>query len=895
MKKIICLLLVTVILMSSSITFAREYLNPYKFMEDVFRFDIGDFTAEVDGSIEADESDLNAIQLLSTLGIWDDVNKPVNSLLTKTEFSIIMSNLRLGPQNALKGVYAQKENVNEEKATYKDAYEHLLEALGYYYRCAQFGNTDEALLIVASDIGLIADKPENVNSYITRGELAKLINKAIKIEICSVEYNDGGYSYSVAEGKTLLNTIHDIYEVGGFVNAIPDLAVYGNSDVRDGYIQIDRKNVKTNSDLSEFLGSRVTAYAEYNEMLDEYTIIYIDYEDDYKVIEVDFADITDVNSQYISYMNENGEENDIIIDNFYYVTENGDKLNAVPSNMSYYTSNEGKIIFTASQKHGDIDTAIIYKYNYFVVGYVDTNNFKIGLQFNQEYDGNEFIQLDDKVSNRIIIDGAESDYSRLTIGTTIRYFKCNATGYSEIIAQSRKVKGEVVGLIDDFVTIAEQNYRLSKDFLNIVERGKNDQSIADIERVKGIELGLSTTFYVFDDVLVGYTNSQVYKWGYLRGVAKSRTAIDPDITLGVLSEDNEWIELRISDKFELDGKTGTTKEEFVEKINSNPSIMHNIIRYKTGKVDEIVSLDTIEITPYEQDNGDDIEKCYEGKVPMFWTKEWLGYDCPYRLSSSTVLFIVPVGEEDNKEKVKVAKVSVLPETGQPDTYHPMKLYTPNQYNIVGAAVYTKDLSTYSSSSNSGAAFYVESIKSVVLNAADQEYGYKITGKTFVSSAIEANGGHLENAYYILTEDMMDINDVKPGEEGYDNNLKIETGDVIMVNNAGEKVTSWSMAMKYGMVPPLASETEDPDDFDLIKASGTWKCTGVGVVKAVDTTSNIILLEVDGTEQAILMRVKTAIDYTNKKIQLISIADFYPGDKVYINAIYGVASFVIKNL
>ena len=155
--------------------------------------------------------------------------------------------------------------------------------------------------------------------------------------------------------------------------------------------------------------------------------------------------------------------------------------------------------------------------------------------------------------------------------------------------------------------------------------------------------------------------------------------------------------------------------------------------------------------------------------------------------------------------------------------------------------------------------------------------------------------HLENAYYILTEDMMDINDVKPGEEGYDNNLKIETGDVIMVNNAGEKVTSWSMAMKYGMVPPLASETEDPDDFDLIKASGTWKCTGVGVVKAVDTTSNIILLEVDGTEQAILMRVKTAIDYTNKKIQLISIADFYPGDKVYINAIYGVASFVIKNL
>ena len=57
---------------------------------------------------------------------------------------IIMSNLRLGAENALKGVYAHEDNKNEAKATYKNAFEHLLESLGYYYRCAQYGNSDEA-------------------------------------------------------------------------------------------------------------------------------------------------------------------------------------------------------------------------------------------------------------------------------------------------------------------------------------------------------------------------------------------------------------------------------------------------------------------------------------------------------------------------------------------------------------------------------------------------------------------------------------------------------------------------------------------------------------------------------------------------------------------------------
>ena len=257
LKKLLCVVLALSIIMSSFAAFSREYLAPYKFMDDIFRFDVGDFAADSEDGSDLADADVNRIKLLYTLGIWDYVEKSKSALLTMTEFSIIMSNLRLGAENALKGVYAQNENVNDAKATYKNAFEHLLESLGYYYRCAQYGNSDEALLIVAADIGLISENPENINAFITRGELAKLISKALTIDLCTMEYTStGGYKYTVAHGRNLLNSIHGIFEIGGFVNAVPGLAVYGGASVRDGYIQIERRNVNTSGlDLTSFLGS----------------------------------------------------------------------------------------------------------------------------------------------------------------------------------------------------------------------------------------------------------------------------------------------------------------------------------------------------------------------------------------------------------------------------------------------------------------------------------------------------------------------------------------------------------------------------------------------------------------------------------------------------------------
>ncbi len=895
-KKLLCIALILSIVMSSFVAYSREYLTPYKFMDDIFKYDLRGSTSDAEVESQTTDPDMNRINLLKTFGIWDDVSKDKDALVTMTEFSVIMSNFKLGYDNALKGVYSHEENLNDAKATYKNAFEYLLESLGYYYRCAEFGNNEEALLIVAADIGLINENPQNINAYITRNDLAKLIIKALNIDICIMEYTGtGGYKYTVAEGNTLLEKIHGVYDISGFVNAIPGLAIYGGTSVREGYIQIDRRNVNASDlDLSEYLGARVQVYATYDEVIDEYSIIYIDYAEDYQVVEIDFSDITSVKQDVVYYIDDEGLEQELTTDTLKYITENGSKLSKIPGDYDYYRTNEGKFVFTSSEKKGELDTAIIYRYNYFVSSYVDTNNLRVGVQFNQEYDGKEYIQIAEKAVNDITLDGSKADYSQIPVGAAFRYFTCADTGYTQIVAYSKKLTGEVISIYGDYINISETEYRKSKDLINIIERGKTDNTLSHSERVNELELGLATTFYVFEDILVGYERTDTYKWGYLRSITKSRTSIDPDLTLKILNENSEWIELKIKDKFELDGQPAVTKDEFLTRVNNNIDIINNIVRYKVGRADEISALDTIEQSRYEAESPDDVEFVHNYNYIRHWTYTWL-YNCPYILSDKTIIFVIPAGEED-ESKFKVVNNTALPggNTNNVSSYIPLKLYTPNDIHQISAAVCTKALGDIGTEGgvNRQNAIYVESIRRALLDADNQEYGYRIVGKNLVRGATGILSS-LQEITFTISEDMLDTNDVEPGDPEYDPNKVLEVGDIISAGISGGKASQWLMILKEGRVPEFAASTPDPDDVDF-KKFGDDQFYGQGIIKKVDSVHRYILLDVDGSIYPIATNYAAFVDPENRKIQLNSMSNLAEGDKVYLCWFADRAVHVIKN-
>ncbi len=897
MKKIISIILALSIIMSSFGVFAKVYFPIYEHMDDVFRFDVGDFVAsELEGGAAATPA-MKRMQLLETIGIWDDASKSENDLVTMTEFSIIMSRLKLGKNNALEEVY--KQNPNNENATYRNAFAYLIEVLGYAHECARYNNTDEAMLIVASELGLIPENSPDINAYITRGELSALIAKALTIDMCVMEYTSSGdYRYVVTDGKTLLSSVHGIFEITGFVNAIPGLTVYGSSSLKDDCIQIDRRDYKVSGlEVREFFGALVTAYAIYDEELNEYTIVSMGYADNYTATEINFKDIIDFRNGTLYYLDSENIEVDVNIASLSYITENGDILNSIydlGENLNqYFQNNEGKIILTASEENGETDTAIIYNYGYYVSSYIDASQYRIGLSFRQVYKGNEFVQLDEKAVINVFVDGVSTTFTQIPAGTPFRIFQSDDTGYTEIVAKTGKMTGSVDVIDEDYVEIAENRYRLTKTLLNHIDYCENTPSIPASQKVKNPEIGLAATFYVLDDLVVYYSVSTEYKYGYLKNLSQARTGIDPDLTFRILTQDGEWDDFKVTKNITVDGKANVSKEEILAMVNNNLNIMNNVIRFKANVENELLELDTIEESVYETETTDDVKFVANFNGSMHWTYEFLNASSLYFLSANTVIFVVPAGETD-ESKFRVVKNTALP-YGSGDAYYvPMKFYSPNDFNQISVAVCTKSLDDIGSGSGSNEFYYVESIRNTVINPDDQEYGYKIIAKKFVrvdSGDSSKRIGYLADASFTIPEDALDTNVVTEDDRAYDINKKLQVGDLIRANVTSGHAARWQMILKGGVVGNLSTPDDDINDYNQLGGEEVYVKAKVCLI---DPVSRLILLESEGNKRPFYLNVTAIIDPVTKEIRNATPGDFNEGDTVYAFSGAGRMYFMVKN-
>ncbi len=894
MKKLICLILALTVILSSVSVFARDYYDGYKFMEDIFKFDVGDFVAGEGGEADsAADEETKLMLFLEALGLWDDASISKNELVSMQEFSKILTKLKLGTENAFSGVYDL--NPTEEFATYNHAYTYLVEALGYSHLCKQYPNAKDANIIVAAEIGLLNERPENIEAYISRGELAKLIYKAMNMDISVIEYPpEGGYSYTVVEGKTLLNSVHGIFLMNGFVNAIPGLNVYSSDKIRDGYLQIDRREIKDGGiDVTKYFATRVQAYTKYDSVRDEYTLIAIDFEEGAEIFEVDFRDIAYISGYEMGYFDENDNEDTYNVSNLKYVLENGETLDTI-TDICDYTKNEGIIRFSSSTNSGAIDTAVIYKYNYFVVNNVDTRLSKIVLRYNRTYNGNPHIQLQENAPMSVYIDGVKADYSQLVSGSIIKVFQCPSTGYTWINAKSMNaISGEPEMLYDDVVVFGEKEYRLAKDWELFVDAKKDDTSIISSQRPKELALGVNTTFYVIDDVIAAYTSTQSYKYGYIKSVSQSRTSLDPDITVRMFTQDAEWIDFTVSEKIEFEGQAGLSKDAVLEAINSGEERLAHFfdhpVRFRANSENKLLALDTIYESQYEANTDDDIVFTQYCGMARDWTYEGVGRDNPFFLAESTVIFVAPDGSNDESE-FKIITNTQMP-TANGSILVPTKIYNLNDYCQISLMVMTRSLN--SSSSAEKAYYYVEKISQAVINAEDQIYGYKVSGKQFVG--ISRGNGVLKDFYFYADEKMMNKNEIEPGEEGYDEvtykNNVLEVGDFISAVVSGTDVASWDMQLKGGVIPEPTPADDDVSDKNNLS---TDQYVAVGKFVRADAAGGVWVANVDGVNMPVIPTVKAIINPNTKEIISATVSDFIEGEKVYYHWQYGRGKFFIKN-
>ena len=893
MKRILCTLLVLSMLLSAMPAFAKDYLETYKYMDQIFRFDVGDFVTGSgdDAAAGGVDTEQEMINFLDFVGVWDNAEAKKNAHITQTEFSIIMSKLKLGSENALIDVYLA--NPDDTKVTYQDAYKQIITALGYYHICERYDNPEDWIIFVADEIDLLVSVPNNMNEYITRAELAKIITKALNIDLSVIEYTSDGHRYNVAEGKTLLNSVHNLHDISGFVNAIYGLSVYSGNDCREGYIQINRRNIKTSGlDLDHYLGRMVRAYASYDELRNEYSVVYIDYDTDAKYLEINFADIADVTNDRIYYYDENGEEKELSISGLKNISENGKQLNSI-SEMSDFAENEGKIILTSSEKYGDIDTAVIYKYIYALVEYNDTLINRIGFKNYQKYNGTDtFVTVDENAVKKVTLNGEAIELSALPAGVTARLFKNEQTGYMEIIATNEKLVGQVTSIDGDMYAIDDNWYRISKDFKKVL----SDTTIPASKQLKPLELGLSTTFYVLDGVIIAYAKASEYKYGYLKSVTQTRSAIDPDITLRIFSQDGEWIDLKVTKPIEFDGEKNVEKADVYNAIATESreaertvetKIIGNLIRYKASG-DMLTGLDTVNESRFETNTDDDLDYNRFNTLDGNWTNDWLDLSYPYMITENTVLFAIPK-ESDNEDLYSMTNNTAISGIAGQEGTMPSHFFNTNELCEVGVVLIEGTINDIkgNQSSGSGSDYYVKRVMNAVIDADNQEFGYKIVAeKLSTGTALGVAYAPAPGSFYV-TKQMFDKN-------------PIAVGDFINATVSGGKASSYNITLPGGLVPEEVS----------YKTTSTTGFVATGYLAAFDAaTDRAVLLIEDENGDAlvnennnkiekrhpIVCRAKIIINPDKKEMISTTLSGFHVGDKVYTRVGYGRAAYIVKNV
>ncbi len=890
-KKLLSIILALLTVVSAVPVSAVYDMATEEFIDDIFRFDVGEFVQDIESV--TDDPDVKRMEFLTTLGIWDDATKSKSALITMSEYATIMSRLRLGGQNAFVGVY--EKNNDTSNVTYGVVLEGLLQTLGYHYQCKQYGDDEKSLLIVATEIGLISGDVQNINSFVNRNTFAKMIERALSIDLCVAEYTDYGISYVVSDGKTILSTVHNIHELSGFVNAIYGLNVYGGAGLRKGYFEIDRTEINAQGlDITQYLGTRVKAYAKTDEISKEYKLIYIAPDSDNEALTIDFKNITDITGNTIAYINEDGTEDEIRVDNYNYIIENGKDIGSL-SQMCDFSENEGKIVFVASEKGGSFDTAVIYRYEYFVTDYIDTYEKRIGLKFGMKHQNDTYIPVNEMGINRIIIEGEETDYTSIKSNQAIRVFSCEDTNYLEIIVSEDKiVEGIISGMYEDILEVNNQKYRISK---NLSKRISDSETSGEEEytKIKMPEFGVNVRLFVYGDVITGYTANDGYMHAYLKGIKKARTSLDPELTLRLYTQNGEWLDAPFADKVTIDTVSGYSKsdisqwlnEQYDESNTNTDIIIDELVRVKLNGENKIFALDTVIETGIETDTYDDISHAsdYEGgrvtARPGFHRWE-IGQE-RYKFDKTAPVFVVP---EDRSKEDKYRAVN--PTALSNAVSYDMICYSPNEFLHLGAVIVIGDLEGTSASKGEPGIMYVENIRNIVIDAENFEYGYRVIGTNFVASS-NPGVGACKEVSYTITKERYD----KAVAEG--NGFVV--GDVIKLDNVSKnEIISWSFFAEIERSSSKITGTTW-NVYDYGTLNGVENCkVYLGKVERVDVDNVLLLIDCGaGGKIVVKPRAKAIIDGNTKKATNIEIGDFHENDIVFAFGVGAHVNVVFKTV
>ncbi|MCH5186775.1 MAG: S-layer homology domain-containing protein [Oscillospiraceae bacterium] len=164
----------------------------------------------------------------------------------------------------------------EDPVTYEQAIKMIVATLGYNDYATLNGGYPTGYIRKANELGLTRSVGYTTGSYITRGDVARIVYNSLTADIMQVigYQGDGDVVYGVINGDNILNTYFDIVRVRGIVNDNGRTAINSETTVKENQVRIGEEVFYDGgTGIGDYIGYYVSFYALDNGYADNRTIV----------------------------------------------------------------------------------------------------------------------------------------------------------------------------------------------------------------------------------------------------------------------------------------------------------------------------------------------------------------------------------------------------------------------------------------------------------------------------------------------------------------------------------------------------------------------------------------------------------------------------------------------
>lgn len=558
----------------------------------------------------------------------------------------------------------------KDETTYVEFVKTLVVLLGYDVRARYEGGYPFGYLKVANAMDL--DIGKSLDEVITRKEAYHLAFIAAETEIMRTDVVGDKTNYKISDGNTPLSVYLGVKTEEGIISANSVTNIYSKTPAGKDRIVINEKAYIADARMQrKYLGFD--------------SIVYID-EDTNKVL---FIRESDSNTTYSA--KSDLISGDTVKNSFKYFKDENDKNEKrlkLSDNTSViynevflgkiYTNNvtvndlmpkSGHVYLLDNDSDGTIDVVFVTEYISYAVDHVSMNNQKIYVKGEiSEIDVNDNVVLIDAIGNNV-------DYLSLmewdvvSIAGSKDYYNEVPGAYANIVVVKNNVDGSVNTIGDDYVVVAEKEYKVAPNFEKEgykFEFGRNGVFYLDVEnKIAACDYNQKTEDYGY--LIDAYMSESSNNTLLMKIFNKSGNIEDY-----IINKEVKFVYNGLEDKLE----PSKLLEKFQKTENGETITESQLIMYSLNEDKTIKSIVKYSDAP----SYDNFSKAFSGDDVHFIARRFQG---KYYISATgTKIFGIPENTENYKEYQLLSVTGI--ETNK--YYNGIEIYDVDKDNFAGAMI-----------------------------------------------------------------------------------------------------------------------------------------------------------------------------------------------------------------